>query len=70
MTTSKIEYSSIPTLNLDYGEKKSIKIKVIAENGNELIYTLNVTRKDDRDGNNNLKNITITIQIYTNTTFS
>ena len=39
MTTSKIEYSRIPSLNLDYGETKSINIKVTAENGNECKIT-------------------------------
>lgn len=46
------------TETLNYGANK-IQVKVKSEQGTEKIYTINVTRKDGRSSNNNLKNITI-----------
>ena len=41
------------TVSLKYG-KNEVKVKVKAENGSENTYTINITRKDDRDSNNYL----------------
>lgn len=46
------------TLNLNYGKNTAL-LKVKAENGKEKIYTLNITRKDDRSNNANLRSITL-----------
>ena len=43
---------------LEYGDNK-IKIVVIAANGEEKTYTLNIKREDNRGTNNDLKNIII-----------
>lgn len=46
------------TVNLKYG-KNTIKIKVRSEKEIEKEYVINVTRKDNRNNNNNLSNITL-----------
>lgn len=46
------------TVNLNYG-KNAIQIKVKAENEKENVYTINITRTDNRDSNNFLKTLTI-----------
>ncbi|MBQ7136762.1 MAG: cadherin-like beta sandwich domain-containing protein [Bacilli bacterium] len=46
------------TVDLAYGNNK-IYIKVKSENQIEKTYTINITRKDDRSNNNNLKSITL-----------
>ena len=44
--------------NLAYGVN-TFKINVVAENGDTKIYTLNITRKDDRSDNNYLKSLSL-----------
>ena len=44
--------------SLNYGSNK-IELKVTAENESVRTYTLNINRKDTRDTNNNLSNLTI-----------
>lgn len=44
--------------DLAYG-LNTFKINVVAENGDTKIYTLNITRKDDRSDNNYLKSLSI-----------
>ncbi len=44
--------------DLSYG-LNTFKINVVAENGDTKIYTLNITRKDDRSDNNYLKNLSL-----------
>ena len=46
------------TVNLNYG-KNVVLVKVLSENEKERVYTLNITRKDDRSTDTTLKNITI-----------
>lgn len=46
------------TVTLNYG-KNDVKIKVKAENGSENTYTINITRKDNRDDNNYLSTISL-----------
>ena len=46
------------TVNLNYGSNK-IEIKVKAENETVKVYTINVTRKDNRSSSTELKNITL-----------
>lgn len=55
---SFISGSGPRTVNLNYG-KNAVQIKIKAENGSTKIYTINVTRKDNRSSNNNLKSITL-----------
>jgi len=43
-------------IDLQYGLNK-VLIKVMSENNKEKIYTINITREDDRSKNNNLKDI-------------
>lgn len=45
-------------VSLNYGTNK-IQIKVKAENETQKVYTINVTRKDNRSSNNNLKSLTV-----------
>lgn len=45
-------------VNLDYG-KNVVLVKVLSENEKERVYTLNITRDDNRSNDTNLKNITI-----------
>lgn len=57
---STITYDpSSKSLTLNYGETKQIKITVKSEKGTENLYTINVTRTDDRSTNNYLKTLTI-----------
>ena len=44
------------TVNLEYGEN-AVQIKAKSESGKELVYTLNIIRKDDRESNTDLKSI-------------
>ena len=46
------------TLNLNYG-KNVVQIKVLSERQQERVYTITVTRKDDRSANNNLSSLTL-----------
>lgn len=45
-------------VSLNYG-KNAIQIKIKAENGSEKVYTINITRKDNRSSNSDLSDITI-----------
>ena len=46
------------SVNLNYGTNK-VLIKVLSENEIEKVYTLNITRKDNRSSDTSLKSITI-----------
>ncbi len=46
------------TVSLKYG-KNAIQVKVKAENEKENVYTINITRTDDRDSNNFLSSISL-----------
>lgn len=46
------------TVNLNYGNN-TIQIKVLSEKQTEKVYTINVIRKDERNSNNNLSNISL-----------
>lgn len=46
-------------VSLKYG-LNTVKIVVIAENGEKKTYKIDITRKDDRDSNNNLSDLTVT----------
>ncbi len=50
--------SGTGTRKLDYGSNK-LNVKVTAENGNVKTYTITVNRKDDRNTNNDLKDLKI-----------
>lgn len=56
---AKISYSPSQSISLNYGQTSTISIVVTAENGSNTIYKVNVTRKDDRSTNNNLKTLTV-----------
>lgn len=53
---SKASVSGTGTRALNYGGN-AINVVVRAENGSEKTYTINVTRKDNRSGNNNLASL-------------
>lgn len=55
---SKAKVSGTGTKNLNYGVN-TFKIVVTAENESTKIYTLNITRKDNRSSNNNLSSLTL-----------
>ena len=55
-STARIEGTG--TRNLNYGNN-ALAVKVIAENGAEKVYTINVNRKDNRRTNNNLSSLSV-----------
>lgn len=55
-TASYVDNFGNRTVNLEYGEN-NIQIKIKSESGKELVYTLNILRKDDRESNTDLKSI-------------
>jgi len=57
--TSKVEYNLDPNVTVSYGETKTIKITVTAENGNQKTYTVNITRNDSRSTNSFLKSLSL-----------
>ena len=55
---AKIDANSIGIKNLKLGDNK-FEIKVTAENGNVKTYTIVINRKDNRDSNNYLSNLSV-----------
>ena len=55
-STARIEGTGNRGLN--YGNN-ALEVNVIAENGSVKTYTINVNRKDDRSGNNNLSSLSV-----------
>ena len=53
-----LEWSSEKSVDLDYGLNE-FNIKIVAENGDIKTYTLNITRVDERDTDNDLSDIII-----------
>ena len=58
-SNAKVEYLNGSTVSLNYGESKTIKIKVTSEKGTTLTYSVTLTRKDTRSNDSSLKNITL-----------
>lgn len=56
---AKVSYTPSQSVSLNYGQTSTISIVVTAENGTTTTYKVNVTRKDDRSTNNNLKSLTV-----------
>lgn len=56
---AKVEYLNGDIVNLNYGETKTLKIKVTSEKGNTSTYTVNLTRKDTRSDDSTLKSLTL-----------
>ena len=59
--TATDQYASIAgtgNVNLNYGLNK-IDVTVTAENGQTKVYTINITRQDNRSTNNNLKSLSL-----------
>ena len=50
--------TGIGNINLNYGSNK-VDITVTAENGTTKVYTINITRPDNRSNNNNLKALSL-----------
>lgn len=56
--TKSVMMGQLGKFDLAYG-LNTFKINVVAENGDTKIYTLNITRKDDRSDNNYLKSLSL-----------
>ncbi len=56
---AQVSYPKGQSINLNYGETKQLQITVTAESGATKTYTFNITRRDDRSNNANLKSVTI-----------
>ena len=56
---SSIAYYPAQSINLNYGQTATIAITVTAENGNQTIYRVTATRKDDRSTNNDLRELSV-----------
>jgi hypothetical protein len=56
---ASLNYSPSQSVDLNYGETKTINILVSAENGSQKNYAINITREDNRSKNNYLKSLSI-----------
>ena len=56
---SKVNILPSATIKLIPGERKTISVTVTSESGNTKTYTVNVFRKDDKNGDTTLKNLTL-----------
>ena len=54
-----LSYAPAQTVSVLYGQTSIITVTVKAENGTTKAYKINITRKDDRSTNNNLKSLTV-----------
>ena len=54
-----VTYAPAQTVSLVYGKTEVITVTVKAENGSTKTYKVNLTRKDDRSNNNNLKKLSV-----------
>lgn len=56
---AKVTYSPKDNIDLSIGKTSTITITVTAENGTKSVYKVNITRRDDRSSNNELKTLSV-----------
>lgn len=54
-----VTYPNGNSVNLEYGQTATLKVKVTAQTGATSIYTINLTRKDARSSDNTLKSLAV-----------